>query len=224
MCGPPWSPARSGTHQEQATRSNRGLGRQSIRVHRAQRCLTTRSRRGPTSKRQARAAAQAIIRSAGLAFCCRSRLSSNVRPHKNRQWRTRRTEQPNSTLARLGTSACGAPQPAAPARNVRPPKAFLLQFSLGAAQQTSRRFCSASRSAKSVADAPPFFQFVGPAAVSAAARPTSLGSGGVQRQRRGGSSFGLLRPPSQGILGSLCSFSPRSAVALPAPFSQGSAR
>ena len=47
------------------------------------RCLTPRSRRGPTSKRQARAAAQAIFRSAGLAFCCRSRLSSNVRQHKN---------------------------------------------------------------------------------------------------------------------------------------------
>ena len=44
-------------------------------------CLTPRSRRGPTSKRQAREAAQAIIRIAGLAFCCRSHLSSNVRPH-----------------------------------------------------------------------------------------------------------------------------------------------
>ena len=43
--------------------------------------LTTRSRRGPTSKRQARAAAQAIIHRAGLAFCCRSHLSSNVSPH-----------------------------------------------------------------------------------------------------------------------------------------------
>ena len=45
-------------------------------------CLTPRSRRGPTSKRQARAAGGRIFHRAGLAFCCRSRLSSNVRPHK----------------------------------------------------------------------------------------------------------------------------------------------
>ena len=45
-------------------------------------CLTRRSRRGPTSKRQARAAGGRIFHRAGLAFCCRSRLSSNVRPHK----------------------------------------------------------------------------------------------------------------------------------------------
>ena len=47
-------------------------------------CLTPRSRLGPTSKHQAREAAQAIIRIAGLAFCCRSRLSSNVRRHPSR--------------------------------------------------------------------------------------------------------------------------------------------
>ena len=44
--------------------------------------LTPRSRRGPTSKRQARAAGGRIFHRTGLAFCCRSRLSSNVRPHK----------------------------------------------------------------------------------------------------------------------------------------------
>ena len=71
---------------------------------------------------------------------------------------------------------------------------------------------SASRSTKSVAGAPPFFQFFGRAAALAAARPKSLGSGGVQKQHRGGSNFCLLRPPSQGILGRLCSFSPRPAV------------
>ena len=43
--------------------------------------LRIRSRRGPTSKRQARAAGGRIFHHAGLAFCCRSRLGSNVRPH-----------------------------------------------------------------------------------------------------------------------------------------------
>ena len=46
--------------------------------------LTPRSRRGPTSKRQARAVGWRIFHHAGLAFCCRSRLSSNVRHHKMR--------------------------------------------------------------------------------------------------------------------------------------------
>ena len=47
----------------------------------AQSCgLTPRSRRGPTSKPQARAVGWRILHRAGLAFCCRSRLSSNVRP------------------------------------------------------------------------------------------------------------------------------------------------
>ena len=45
-------------------------------------CLTPRSRRGPTSIRQARAAGGRIFHRTGLAFCCRSRLSSNVR-HQN---------------------------------------------------------------------------------------------------------------------------------------------
>ena len=58
-----------------------GLRKHGSSARRAQCCLTPRSRRGPTSKRQAREAAQAIIRIAGLAFCCRSRLSSNVRHH-----------------------------------------------------------------------------------------------------------------------------------------------
>ena len=44
--------------------------------------LTPRSRRGPTSKRQARAAGGRIFHRAGLAFCCWPRLSSNVRQHK----------------------------------------------------------------------------------------------------------------------------------------------
>ena len=68
-------------------------------------CLTPRSRRGPTSKHQARAAGGRIFHRAGLAFCCRPRLSSNVRPH-------------NKTLgeasARFGCSArqCLTPQAA----------------------------------------------------------------------------------------------------------------
>ena len=59
-------------------------------------CLTPRSRRGPTSKHQAREAAQAIIRIAGLAFCCRSRLSSNVRHHKDALWPFSHQEQPSA--------------------------------------------------------------------------------------------------------------------------------
>ena len=47
-------------------------------------CLTPRSRRGPTSKRQARAVGWRIFHRAGLAFCCRSRLSSNVRHKRGR--------------------------------------------------------------------------------------------------------------------------------------------
>ena len=45
-------------------------------------CLTFELRRGPTSKRQARAVGGRIFHRTGLAFCCRSRLSSNVRHHK----------------------------------------------------------------------------------------------------------------------------------------------
>ena len=45
--------------------------------------LTLRSRRGPTSKRQARAVGWRIFHRAGLAICCRSRLSSNVRHLKH---------------------------------------------------------------------------------------------------------------------------------------------
>ena len=45
-------------------------------------CLTPRSRRGPTSTRQARAVGWRIFHHAGLAICCQSRLSSNVRPHE----------------------------------------------------------------------------------------------------------------------------------------------
>jgi hypothetical protein len=51
----------------------------------AMRCLTPHSSRGPTAKHQARATVQFIICSAGLAFCCRSRLSSNVRPREKHQ-------------------------------------------------------------------------------------------------------------------------------------------
>ena len=47
-------------------------------------CLTHRSRRGPTSKCQARAVGWRIFHRAGLALCCRSRLSSNVRHHKTK--------------------------------------------------------------------------------------------------------------------------------------------
>ena len=47
--------------------------------------LTPRSRRGPTSKPQARAVGWRIFHRAGLGFCCRSRLSSNVRHHKMRR-------------------------------------------------------------------------------------------------------------------------------------------
>ena len=47
-------------------------------------CLTPRSRRGPTSKPQARAVGGRIFHRAGLAFCCRPRLSSNVRHHKTK--------------------------------------------------------------------------------------------------------------------------------------------
>ena len=43
--------------------------------------LTLRSRRGPTSIHQARAAGGRIFHRTGLVFCCWSRLSSNVRPH-----------------------------------------------------------------------------------------------------------------------------------------------
>ena len=77
---------RFGTHSRASVGGHtrkRSLGNPGTCSHLAQRGLTPRSRRGPTSKRQARAAAQAIIRSAGLAFCCRSRLSSNVRPVKS---------------------------------------------------------------------------------------------------------------------------------------------
>ena len=63
---------------QHATCLCRGL---SHRMLRPQCCLTPRSRRGPTSKRQARAVGWRIFHRAGLAFCCRSRLSSNVRPH-----------------------------------------------------------------------------------------------------------------------------------------------
>ena len=46
-------------------------------------CLTLRSRRGPTASHQARATGTGcIIRGPGLASCRRSRLTSNVRPHK----------------------------------------------------------------------------------------------------------------------------------------------
>ena len=51
--------------------------------------LTPRSRRGPTSKRQARAVGWRIFHRTGLAFCCRSRLSSNVRHHKRGLWHLR---------------------------------------------------------------------------------------------------------------------------------------
>ena len=63
---------------QHATCLCRGL---SHRMLRPQCCLTPRSRRGPTSKRQARAVGGRIFHCAGLAFCCRSRLSSNVRQH-----------------------------------------------------------------------------------------------------------------------------------------------
>ena len=45
--------------------------------------LTPRSRRGPTSKYQARKVGWRIFHSAGLAFRCRSRLNSNVRRHRH---------------------------------------------------------------------------------------------------------------------------------------------
>ena len=52
--------------------------------HGAQCGLTPRSRRGPTSKPQARAVGWRILHRTGLGFCCWSRLSSNVRHHKMR--------------------------------------------------------------------------------------------------------------------------------------------
>ena len=66
---------------QHATCLCRGL---SHRMLRPQCCLTPRSRRGPTSKRQARAVGWRIFHRTGLAFCCRSRLSSNVRRHNHR--------------------------------------------------------------------------------------------------------------------------------------------
>ena len=57
---------------------------QGLETHsRSSQCgLTPRSRRGPTSKRQARAAGWRIFHRTGLAFRCRSRLSSNVRQRR----------------------------------------------------------------------------------------------------------------------------------------------
>ena len=79
-------------HEEQP-----GFGRRSIGAHRAQRCLTPRSRRGPTAGHQARSGGtRYIFASPGLASCRRRPLSSNVRPHR---------KTPREPSARFGIRA-----------------------------------------------------------------------------------------------------------------------
>ena len=59
-----------------------GCGKATHQANQAQLCLTPRSRRGPTAEHQAREAALAIIRLAGLALYRRPRLTSNVRQRR----------------------------------------------------------------------------------------------------------------------------------------------
>jgi hypothetical protein len=76
------------------TQNSRRYGRANrsgcvARSHRcpAQCCLTPHSSRAPTASHQARSVARYILHSPGLAPSRRCRLSSNVRPHKDRSSR-----------------------------------------------------------------------------------------------------------------------------------------
>ena len=75
----PLSPARSGRQLWQASKRAKGPGTPSTGAHFERRCLTPRSRRGPTANRQARLQVRFIILPPGLALCRWSRLNSNVR-------------------------------------------------------------------------------------------------------------------------------------------------
>ena len=79
----PLSPARSGRQLWQASKRAKGLGTPNTGAHFAWRCLTPRSRRGPTASRQARPGGTLyIFTGPGLASYRWSRLNSKVRPRR----------------------------------------------------------------------------------------------------------------------------------------------
>ena len=148
-----------------------------------QRCLTPRSRRGPTSKPQARAVGWRILHRAGLAFCCRSRLSSNVRHHKKRP-----VASPAESAAR------SAGNKAATARHSREQPASLVHLRGSGQQNRAKRYApcmkervnfpssqvSASRQASVVLGAGLVSQFLRPAAVRSVAASFCLVRDGRQ--------------------------------------------
>ena len=80
----------------------------------ARRGLTPPSSRAPTAKHQARATVRSIICSAGLAFCRRCRLMSNVRP-QNHAFAPLGTPKPPVALddtCALPTNSCVRSDPA----------------------------------------------------------------------------------------------------------------
>ena len=142
--------------------------------------LTPRSRRGPTSKRQARAVGWRIFHHAGLAFCCRSRLSSNVRHH---------TTKPVASPA--GSAARSAESQAATVRHSRVQPASLVHLHGSGQNQTKQcapvvkqqvnfpsSQVSASRQAAVALGAGFVSQFLEPAAVRSAVASISLAPGG----------------------------------------------
>ena len=144
---------------------------------------TPRSRRGPTSKRQARAVGWRIFHHAGLAFCCRSRLSSNVRQHKTRP-----------VASPAGSAARSAESQAATARHSREQPAPFVHLHGRGQQNRESRYApfmkqqvnfpslqvSASREAAVALEAGFVSQFLGPAAVRSGTASFSLVCGGRQ--------------------------------------------
>ena len=120
-----------------------------------------------------------IFHRAGLAFCCRSRLSSNVRPHTNRyRWPSQHREQsmPKTVPVQLSRFGHRTSQEPLLGRTECLNK-WLRGSSLGF------HVC-ASREAAGALGAGFVNQFLEPAAVRSAAAPFSLVRGG--RQVRGG--------------------------------------
>ena len=186
------SPSRHLMHQHASAARERRL----LRIHlpwlrATQCCLTPRSRRGPTSKRQARKVGWRIFHHAGLAFCCRSRLSSNVRPHTNRyRWPTQHREQPmpktmEVPLSRFGHTTAQRPLLGRTGRLDEEHRCSSLGFQLGASRQLAGAFCllasvsSLSHRPRKVL--PSFSSEQGGETVSASAAPAMVRSGGLNK-------------------------------------------
>ena len=130
-----------------------------------------------------------IFHRAGLAFCCRSRLSSNVRPHTNRfRWLAQHRKQPIPRTVKIQLSRSGNPTAQKPALARTVLAEVRASSRLGFHVFASRQLAGAVRLLASVSSwnhrpsmvSPSFSSVQGGGMVSTSAAPATARFGGLK--------------------------------------------